>query len=63
MMQYMQLLPCAKYTQSTFVDSLRVKDKRKAADEDEALSQSPTKKGLFTATDEQDSDVGLDMEE
>ncbi|KAG1811777.1 uncharacterized protein BJ212DRAFT_1483507 [Suillus subaureus] len=53
MLQYMQLLPCAKYTQSVFVDSLSArKGKRRAVDE--AVNQSPTKKGSFSTTLEDD---------
>ncbi|KAG2044656.1 hypothetical protein BDR03DRAFT_1003908 [Suillus americanus] len=49
MLQYMQLLPCAKYMQSVFVDSLSTrKGKRRAVDE--AVNQSPTKKGSFATT-------------
>jgi hypothetical protein len=47
MMQHMQLLSCTKYTQSTVVDTL--KGKRKAVDVGEAIGQSPTKNGPFTA--------------
>ncbi|KAG2040731.1 hypothetical protein BDR03DRAFT_979950 [Suillus americanus] len=53
MLQYMQLLPCAKYMQSIFVDSLSArKGKRRAVDE--AVNQSPTKKGSFATTLEDD---------
>ncbi|KAG2039652.1 hypothetical protein BDR03DRAFT_980585 [Suillus americanus] len=49
MLQYMQLLPCAKYTQSIFIDSLSAgKGKRRAVDE--AVNQSPTNKGSFATT-------------
>ncbi|KAG2040123.1 hypothetical protein BDR03DRAFT_950351 [Suillus americanus] len=48
MLQYMQLLPCTKYTQPAFVASLKDrKGKRKA--EDNATDQSPTKKGSSSA--------------
>jgi len=49
MMQHMQLLPCTKYTQSTFVDTL--KGKKKAVDVGEPIGQSPTD---FTARHEED---------
>ena len=57
MMQHMQQLPCTKYTQSTFVDTL--KGKRKAVDVGEAIGQSPTKKGPFAARHEEDG-MGLE---
>lgn len=54
MLQHMQLLPCTKYTQPVFVDSLKdKKGKRKA--EDEATGQSPTKKGTFTDALDEDN--------
>lgn len=60
-MQHMQLLPCNKYTQSAFVDTL--KGKRKAVDVGEAIGQSPTKKGPLTDRQEEDG-MGLEsMEE
>ncbi|KAG1784928.1 uncharacterized protein HD556DRAFT_173979 [Suillus plorans] len=53
MLQHMQLLPCTKYTQPVFVDSLKDrKRKRKAADE--TTGQSPTKKGSFTGVPDED---------
>ncbi|KAG1729878.1 uncharacterized protein EDB91DRAFT_1085649 [Suillus paluster] len=53
MLQHMQLLPCTKYTQPVFVDSLKDrKGKRKAADE--TTGQSPTKKGSFTGVPDED---------
>jgi hypothetical protein len=57
MMQHMQLLPCTKYTQSACVDTL--KGKRKAVDVGEAIGQSSTKKGPFTAGHEEDG-MGLE---
>ncbi|KAG1721369.1 uncharacterized protein EDB91DRAFT_1088475 [Suillus paluster] len=53
MLQHMQLLPCTKYTQPIFVDSLKDrKGKRKATDE--MTGQSPTKKGSFTGVSDKD---------
>ena len=43
-MQHMQLLPCTKYIQSTFVDTL--KGKRKAVDVDETIGHQPKKAPL-----------------
>ncbi|KAG2158687.1 uncharacterized protein EDB93DRAFT_1119816 [Suillus bovinus] len=53
MLQHMQLLLCAKYMQTAFVDSLSAKEgKRRAVDE--AVDQSPSKKGFFTTMLEDD---------
>ncbi|KAG2128637.1 uncharacterized protein EDB93DRAFT_1108926 [Suillus bovinus] len=51
MLQHMQLLPCEKYMQAAFINPIKDgKGKRKAADEaSEAMSQSPIKKGSFSA--------------
>ncbi|KAG0697616.1 hypothetical protein DFH29DRAFT_878604 [Suillus ampliporus] len=51
MLQHMQLLPCKKYMQASFVDLFKDgKGKRKAVDKaSEAMGQSPTKKGAFSA--------------
>ncbi|KAG2146100.1 uncharacterized protein EDB93DRAFT_1337664 [Suillus bovinus] len=51
MLQHMQLLPCEKYMQAAFVNLIKDgKGKRKAADKaSETMSQSPTKKGSFSA--------------
>lgn len=50
MLQHMQLLPCEKYMQAAFVNSIKDgKGKRKATDEgSEAMGQSPSKKGSFS---------------
>lgn len=51
MLQHMQLLPCEKYMQAAFVNSIKDgREKRKATDEaSEAMGQSPAKKGSFSA--------------
>ncbi|KAG0705980.1 hypothetical protein DFH29DRAFT_872713 [Suillus ampliporus] len=55
MLQHMQILPCTKYTQPVFVDSLKdKKGKRKVMDE--TTGQSPTKKGSFTDVPDEDED-------
>ncbi|KAG1769754.1 hypothetical protein EDD22DRAFT_948726 [Suillus occidentalis] len=62
MLQHMQLLPCEKYMQAAFVNSIKDgKGKRKATDEEsEAMGQSPSKKGSFSAAVEDELE---DMEE
>jgi len=58
MLHYMQLLPCTKYTQPTFMALLKDgKGKRKA--KDDATDQSPTKKGSSSAVLDDEDELEL----
>lgn len=60
MLQHMQLLPCAKYTQPVFVETLKAgKGNIKALDK--AAGQSPTKKSSFTAAAVEEDELEYTM--